>query len=140
MTYEERERVVTSEHVDPAAAAYPPADGYAVRERRVDYRPSGAETLRRIVTLIFGLIIGLIALRIILLLLDAREGNALVSAILNLSQIFVAPFEGILRTDAFASGGSYFDVAAVVAIVGWAIVYFVVLAIINVARREPTSA
>jgi hypothetical protein len=140
MTYEERERVVTNERTG-APPAYPAATpSVAVAERSVDYRPSGAEVARRVVTLIFGLIIGLIVLRIILLLLDAREGNALVSGILSLSEIFVAPFNGILRTNALAAGGSILDVAAIVAIVGWAIVYLVVLAILNIARREPTAA
>ena len=53
---------------------------------------------RRIVVLVFGLIQLVIGARIVLLLLDAREANALVSGILNVSQVFVAPFEGILRT------------------------------------------
>ena len=52
----------------------------------------------RIVILLFGIVQVFIVLRIILLLLDAREGNDIVSFILNTSQIFVAPFEGILRT------------------------------------------
>ena len=47
----------------------------------------------------FGLIQLIIGLRIVLLLLDAREGNDLVRAILDISQVFVAPFEGILRTE-----------------------------------------
>lgn len=138
MTYEERERVV-SERVDTTPAT-PAAPGYAVSERRVDYRPSGAEFARRIVTLIFGLIIGLIVLRVVLLLVAAREGNDLVSGIYNLSEIFVAPFRGILRIEEVSAGAMQLDFGAIVAIVGWVVIYLVVLAIVNIARREPTSA
>lgn len=138
MTYEERERVV-SERVDTTPAA-PAAPGYAVAERSVKYKPSGAEFARRIVTLIFGLIIGLIALRVLLLLVAARQGNDLVSGIYNLSEIFVAPFRGILRIEEVSAGASQLDFGAIVAIVGWVVIYLVILAIVNVARREPTSA
>src|SRR6266516_6493990 len=62
--------------------------------------PGGSEMARRIVVLLFGLIQILIGARILLLLLDAREANALVTWILNASDWFVAPFEGILRTNA----------------------------------------
>ena len=69
-------------------------------------------------------------------MLDAREANGLVSGILNLSQVFVAPFEGILRTDALHAGSSTFDVAAIVAIVGWTILELIVIWAIGIFRRE----
>jgi hypothetical protein len=78
-----------------------------------------------------------IGLRIILLLLNAREGNAIVSGILDLSQVFVAPFSGILGSDALRSGGAVLDIAALVALVGWTILELIVLAIVSTLRREP---
>jgi hypothetical protein len=75
-------------------------------------RPSGGEVARRVVVLIFGLIQVLIALRFVLLLLDAREANAIVKGILDLSQIFVAPFDGILRTNALHASGSTLDITS----------------------------
>ncbi|HYM85091.1 MAG TPA: hypothetical protein VEY67_13180 [Candidatus Dormibacteraeota bacterium] len=102
--------------------------------------PGGSEFARRIVVLLFGLIQIVIALRIVLLLLDARTGNALVSTILDISRIFVAPFEGILKTDALHAAGSTLDVAAVVAIVGWTILELIVLWAVGIFRREPTNA
>ena len=92
---------------------------------------------RRVIVLLFGLIQVVIGLRFVLLLLDAREANGLVAGILNASQVFVAPFEGILRTDALHSAGSIFDVTAVVAFVGWTIIELVVLWAIGIFRREP---
>jgi len=59
-----------------------------------------------------------------------------VSAILNLSQVFVAPFEGILRTNNLHSAGSIFDVAAVVAFIGWSILELIVLWVAGIFRRE----
>ncbi len=99
--------------------------------------PGGSEMTRRIVVLIFGLIQIVIAARFVLLLLDAREANGLVSAILNISQVFVAPFEGILRTNNLHSAGSILDVAAVVAFIGWTILEVIVLWVAAIFRREP---
>jgi hypothetical protein len=92
---------------------------------------------RRIVILIFGLIQIVIAARFVLLLLDAREANGLVSAILTIGQVFVVPFEGILRASNIYSGGSIFQVAAVVAFIGWSILELIVLWVAGVFRREP---
>ncbi|HEX7472681.1 MAG TPA: hypothetical protein VF323_06335 [Candidatus Limnocylindrales bacterium] len=99
--------------------------------------PGGSEMARRVVVLVFGLIQLVIGLRFVLLLLDAREANGLVSAILNISQVFVAPFEGILRTNNLHSAGSVFDIAAVVAFIGWTIIELIVLWVAGIFRREP---
>jgi hypothetical protein len=101
--------------------------------------PGGSELARRIVVLVFGLIQIVIGARIVLLLLDAREANALVSAVLNTSQVFVAPFEGILRTDSLHAAGSVLDVTAIVALVGWTILELIVLWVIGIFRREPAA-
>jgi hypothetical protein len=108
-----------------------------VRSRTIESRPSGGAVAGRIVILIFGIIQVLILLRIVLLLLNAREGNDLVAFILNTSQIFVGPFEGILRTDALKAGGSILDVAAILALVGWSLLEALILAAVGVFRREP---
>ena len=92
---------------------------------------------RRIVILVFGLVQIVIAARFVLLLVDAREANGLVSGILNVSQLFVAPFEGILRTDAIHSAGSVLDITAIVAFVGWTILELIVLWAIGIFQREP---
>jgi len=101
-------------------------------------RPSGGELARRAVILIFGIIQILIVLRIVLLLLNAREGNDIVSFILNTSQVFVAPFNGMLNVDNLKAGGSIFDVAAVLALVGWTVLEALILAAVGVFRREQT--
>ncbi|HEV8546433.1 MAG TPA: hypothetical protein VGQ64_09055 [Candidatus Limnocylindrales bacterium] len=134
MTYDERTVVHRDDDVDPATRSTT-----AVTSRSVAARPSGGEVAGRVVIFLFGIIQVLIIMRIALLLLDAREGNDLVSFILNASQIFVGPFEGILRTDALRSGGSIFDVAAVVALLGWSLLEALILAAVGIFRREPTA-
>lgn len=99
--------------------------------------PGGSEMARRVVVLVFGLIQLVIGARIILLLLDAREANALVAGILNVSQVFVAPFEGILRTDSLDAAGSVLDLAAIVALVGWTVIELIVLGAVGIFRRQP---
>lgn len=101
--------------------------------------PGGSELIRRVVVLIFGLIQLVIGLRFVLLLLDAREANGIVSGILNLSQPFVAPFDGILRTNGLASHGNFFDVTALVALVGWTILELIVIWAVGIFRRQQTA-
>jgi hypothetical protein len=98
--------------------------------------PGGSEMARRIIVLVFGLIQLLIGARILLLLLDAREANAIVSTILDVSNVFVAPFEGILRTDALAKAGSILDVTAIVALVGWTILELVLIWVVGIFRHR----
>jgi hypothetical protein len=99
--------------------------------------PSGVEVGQRIIGLIFGLIQLLIVGRIVLLFLDARATNGLVSGILNLSQVFVAPFEGILRTNSLNASGSVLDVAAIVALIGWTVIELIVVSVLAIFGREP---
>jgi hypothetical protein len=99
--------------------------------------PSGGEFARRVVVFLFGIVQGLILLRIVFLLLDAREANGIVSGILNVSQVFVGPFDGILHTNALTAGGSILDIAAIVALIGWTVIEFIVIAGVGVFRREP---
>ncbi len=101
--------------------------------------PEGAERIRRIVVLAFGLIQILIGARILLLLLDAREANGLVSGILTISQWFVGPFEGILRTDALRAAGSILDVTAIVALIGWTVLELIVIWAVGIFRRRQAA-
>jgi hypothetical protein len=125
--------VVTQESTVPGGQETVQTDS----RRTTTSGPAGSEMTRRIVVLIFGLIQIVIGARIVLLLLDARESNPLVSGILNVSQVFVGPFEGILRTDSLDSAGSVLDITAIVALVGITIIELIVLWAIGIFRREP---
>ncbi len=111
-----------------------------VTSRQVDVRPSNNETARRIVLLVFGLVQIVIGLRIVLLLLNAHTGNFIVSVINNVGGVLIAPFEGILQTNALKSGGSVLDVAAVVALVGWTVIELIVIWSLGVFRHEAAAA
>ena len=99
--------------------------------------PGASEVARRAITLVFGLVQIVIGARIVLLLLDAREANGLVSGILIISQLFVAPFEGILRSNALHAAGSVLDIAAIVAFVGWTVVELIVIRAVGIFQRQP---
>ena len=138
MTIQEERTVVTNDQPNPTGLNRP-VTSETVETRRVSSQPSGGEFARRVIVLLFGLIQVVIGLRIVLLLLDARTGNSIVSAILNISQVFVGPFEGILRTDALHAGGSMLDVAAVVALVGWTVVEALVLWAVGIFRHDAAT-
>jgi hypothetical protein len=137
------ENLMTTQQVDrtvvtqDAAGTAPPATVETDRQRTTTSRPSSPELARRIVIFGFGLVQIVIAARFVLLLLDAREANGIVSGILSFSQLFVAPFEGILRTDALHASGSTLDITAIVAFVGVTIIEVIVLWAIGIFRREP---
>src|SRR5215211_6167456 len=117
MTYDER--VVREE--EPGTVY---DRGSAVVDRRVTRTPSAGEIGSRIVVLLFGIVQVFIVLRIVLLLLNAREGNDLVAFILNTSQLFVAPFVGIFNSNSLEASGSVLDIAAIAALVGWTVLEF----------------
>ena len=137
MTIQEQRSVTTDEPTTTESGALA---NRTVTSRQLDVRPSNNETARRIVVLVFGLIQIVIGLRIVLLLLNAHTGNLLVSIINNVGGVLIAPFEGILRTNALSAGGSVLDVAAIVALVGWSIVELIVIWSLGVFRHESAAA
>jgi hypothetical protein len=134
------------DQVDRTVVTHEPTATAGQQTVRTDSRhtattgPGASEMSRRIIILAFGLIQIVIGARIVLLLLDAREANGLVSGVLNISQLFVAPFEGILRTDSLHAAGSVLDITAIVALVGWTVVELIVIWAVGIFRREPASA
>jgi len=134
------------EQVDRTVVTQEPTATAGQQTVRTDSRhvatsgPGASEMSRRIIVLLFGLIQGVIGARIILLLLDAREANGLVSGVLNISQLFVAPFEGILRTGSLHAAGSVLDITAIVAFVGWTVVELIVIWAVGIFRHQPVAA
>ena len=135
MTYREEERIT---HTEEEVVAEP-AHGHSVATREVSYRSSPGAMVERLILFIFGLILGLIILRIVLLLLAARQGNDLVSFIYNLSEVFVAPFRGILRIDEVAAGQAALDVGAIVGLVGWIVIGLIVFGLLRIFRPSSTA-
>jgi uncharacterized protein YggT (Ycf19 family) len=76
-------------------------------------------------------------LRVLFLLLVANETNAIVDFIYAVTEPFVAPFRGIFNFDTVSPGGaSVLDVAAVVALVGWFLIYLLIMAILSIGDRR----
>jgi hypothetical protein len=100
------------------------------------YGPSPLTPVRRVVGLLFGVVVTLIAIRFILLMLGANSGNGLVDGIYNFTEIFVAPFRGVFSINQVSPiGTSVIDFAALVAIVGWSLIALLVIAILRIPDR-----
>jgi len=133
-TYVERERPVA----EPAAG--PVNVNAASRGYAEPAGPGPLSYAARIVSLLFGILAVLLGLRILLLLLVANQTNAIVDFVYNVTEPFVAPFRGIFAMDVVTpGGGSVFDIAALVALVGWLLIYLLIMAIIRLGSRDRVS-
>ena len=81
----------------------------------------GSVVASRVIWYITGVIIALLALRLILQLLGANEGNPFVDLVYGLSGIFAAPFFGMFSYEP-SYGVSYFEVSTLVAILIYALI------------------
>jgi uncharacterized protein YggT (Ycf19 family) len=132
----------TRTDADPVVAdpAYS-RDRVVTRESTMRQGPTGGEVIRRFVMLLFGILQGLLILRIILLLLVANTGNEIVSLILGLTDPFVEPFRGMFQLDRVtADSGSMLDVAAIVALIGWTLIEALILAVLSLGARRGEDA
>ena len=133
----------TEVHVDEAAAphAHQPAGSQVnVNDGGTTYVPPGTSPYagaRRIVGLIFGVLVTLIGLRIVLLLFGANAGNALVDFIYGVTEPLVSPVRGVFNMDVIApTGASILDVAALVSLVGWSLIAILIVAILRLPDRR----
>jgi len=147
MTDYERQTVRETTAVDPvtpeAAAAGVPPTASTVRTTERAYAPagpSGAATAIKVVTLLFGILQALLVLRIILLLLVANQGNAVVELVMTLTDPFVEPFRGMFSLDKASAGDAVLDVAALVALVAWTLVEMLIIAALRIFTRRPAEA
>ena len=149
MTDYERTTVRESTTVDPAAPpttvdpAPPPAQASSVRTTERAYvtpGPGGLTTAARVITFLFGILQAALILRIILLLLVANTGNDVVSLILNITDPFVDPFRGMFSIDRVTAGESRFDIAALVALIGWTLIEALLLAALRIFSRRPADS
>jgi uncharacterized protein YggT (Ycf19 family) len=137
-TYVERERPVAEPY--PAQPASGPVNVNASRGYAEPAGPSALSYVGRIVSLLFGILAVMLGLRILLLLLVANQTNSIVDFVYNVTEPFVAPFRGIFAMDMVTpGGGSVFDIAALVALVGWLLIYLLVMAILRLGSRDRVS-
>jgi uncharacterized protein YggT (Ycf19 family) len=139
-----RETTVVDETPTPVA---PTSRDSAVRSTvrsteatSIPARPEPVATAARVVYFIFGILQALLILRIVLLLLIANPGNDIVALILSVTDPFVEPFRGMFSLDRVRGDqGSVFDVAALVALIGWTLVEALILAALRIFARRPAE-
>jgi uncharacterized protein YggT (Ycf19 family) len=139
MTDYERTTTQETTSTDPTVTE-PRSTAVRTTERAVPTGPGGAAVAARFVKFLFGVLQVALILRIILLLLVANPGNDVVQLILTITDPFVEPFRGMFQLDRVrADQGSVFDIAAVVALIGWTLVEFLILALIRVFDRRTVT-
>jgi len=119
----------TAAAVDQASAtAYDP---FAARRRNV-------AKMVQIVWLLFGLIEAVLAIRFILRLLAANPDAPFATFIYNVSDVFLLPFMGLFATP--HSGGAALDLNAIVGIVVYMLVAWLIAKIVWLLAGETRSA
>lgn len=93
---------------------------------------SGVVIAQRIIYYIGGLIVSLLALRLLLQLLGANQGADFVGFVYGLTGIFVAPFFGIFGEPTF--GQSHFETSTLVAIVVYGLLTIGIAKLISLTR------
>ena len=111
------------------------SSGGAVRRQRV-VEDQGAERanmisrVNQLIWLIFGVVIGLIAIRVVLRLIVANPGATFAEFIYNITNVFLAPFFGLTSTPTTTTGVA-FEISSVIAIVVYALVAWVITLLIR---------
>ncbi len=118
------ERSVAADPI-PAGREY----GY-VRETRRHW--NAADTAVQVVTLVFGVIEGLLLIRFALKALGANPAAGFASFIYDVTGPLLAPFTGLFGTPSAANGG-VFETTTLVAIVVYALIAWALAALVRVA-------
>lgn len=104
------------------------------RDNDAAAKEHGMNVAERVVYLIGGIIVGLLAIRFLLSLLGANRNNAFADFIYDVSQPFVAPFFGLFNyTPQY--GVSRFEFETLVAIIVWGLLTVLVAKIVTIGRR-----
>lgn len=93
---------------------------------------SGVVIAQRVIYYVGGVIMALIAIRLIFQLLGAHQGSAFVDFIYGLSGVFVAPFFGIFGEPTF--GASHFETSALVALIIYALLTVGIAKLLTITR------
>jgi uncharacterized protein YggT (Ycf19 family) len=90
---------------------------------------------RRILSLLFAVLFVLLGIRIFLLLFVADPDNDIVNFVYSVTEPFVAPFRGMFQFDEVVAGARTLDVAALAALIGWLLIYVLIMAILRLGDR-----
>jgi hypothetical protein len=92
---------------------------------------------RRVVYYLAGIIIALLALRIVLLLLAANQGSAFVDFVYALSGFFAIPFYGMFNYEP-SYGQSVFEISSLVAIAVYGLVAMGIAKLFTLTKSDET--
>lgn len=111
--------------------------GTVVQKNVTTGNKSSSEFLLRkvndIVWLFIVLILLLLVIRIVFLLLGANN-TGIVSTLYQISGVFIAPFVGIFQSPSY--GSTFFDMAAVVGMVFYSILGFVITSVLSLFSKR----
>jgi YggT family protein len=136
------------EPIDRQAEVRVEREGNYVRKQRV-VRDAGLErrqTLNRVsqlIWLIFGIIMGLIAMRVVLRLIVANPANTFADVIYSITDFFLWPFFGLTSTPTTREGIAL-EISSLIAIVVYALAAWVIVTLVRTlfsktaARRVET--
>lgn len=119
----------------------PAAEVHHVREATYDpheNRRIVAEKLVQAIYLVFGLIEALLAIRFVLLLLNANPGASFAAFIYGITDVLEAPFTGMFGNPGM--NGSVLDVNALVALVVYALVAWLLARLVWLLLGDSGSA
>ncbi|HLF26263.1 MAG TPA: YggT family protein [Anaerolineae bacterium] len=113
----ERERIMEERIVDES-------------ERRVSMFK-----VKQLIWLIFGVIEGLIALRVMLKLIAANPSAPFAAFTYDLTEPFLLPFIGLTGTP--SAGGIVLEISSIIAIIVYALLAWLIIKVINVVFYRP---
>ncbi len=108
-----------------------------VRSVSSDSHDRSVSKVAQVVWFLVGLLVAALLLRIVLSLLGANEANAFAEFIYGMTELFVAPFRGLLQVGEIQRGISRFEIETLVATVIYLLLGWAVTAGINLARKQP---
>lgn len=100
-------------------------------------RVRSGRKLSDVIWYIGGLINLVLLLRLVFLLLGAAR-NSFVDGLYDLTEPLVKPFQGIFNSPVTGEG-AYFDTAAAVAFIVYALITWALVALIDLMTRRPTA-
>lgn len=108
-----------------------------VQERSVNVTDSDQpiNKVSQVIWFIVGVISSLLLLRFVLALLGANPANAFANFIYELSNVFVAPFRGLLQVSAVEYGVARFEIETLVAIAVYALFGYGIIKMIQLGRK-----
>lgn len=109
--------------------------GYAQRQRIVEVAPNTRTVLvsriSKLLWFIAAVVIGLIVFRFALMLMAANPANGFVDFIYSFTDIFVAPFAGIVGSPALDTG-SVVDTASIFAVIVYLLATWALVALFHI--------